>query len=240
MRFVRQNIFTYALIIAAISAATVLFANVYITTASLSEPYGSHTTVIIDPGHGGEDGGAVSVHGIKESALNLQIAHRTDDLLHLLGVSTIMTRTEDISVHSADAVTIAEKKVSDLQNRVTLVNGTEAALLLSIHQNMFPESKYKGAQVFYSGRAESRLLAESMQRTLINALDRDNRRAAKPAEAIYLMEHVQCPAVLVECGFLSNPDECRLLCTQEYQKKLAIVLTADITDYLERVTTNEI
>lgn len=189
-------------------------------------------TIVLDPGHGGEDGGAVSPNGLRESDLNLEISLRTGDLLRFLGFPVILTRETDRSICDPGAASVSEKKVSDLKNRVRLTEETPNALLLSIHQNMFPEAKYYGAQVFYAKTSGSQTLAEELQALCGSRLDVTNRRKAKEAEAIYLLQHISCPGVLVECGFLSNPEEERKLQTADYQKKLAAVLAAGLTEYL--------
>ena len=194
--------------------------------------YEPPVTVVIDAGHGGEDGGAVSVTGVYESKLNLEIAQRVNDLLHLLGMRTAMVRTEDVSVYT-EGSTIAQKKVSDIRHRVTMVEQTPNALLLSIHQNQFSEAKYRGAQVFYAKTDGSQALAEQLQAQLAVQVDPNNHRACKQAKDIYLMEHVSCPAVLVECGFLSNSAEEALLRDAAYQKKLAAAVAGTIFSYLE-------
>ena len=194
--------------------------------------YEPPVTVVIDAGHGGEDGGAVSVTGVYESKLNLEIALRINDLLHLLGVQTEMVRTEDVSVYT-EGSTIAQKKVSDIRHRVALVEQTPNALLVSVHQNQFSEAKYRGAQVFYAKTDGSQALAEQLQAALAVQVDPNNHRACKQAKDIYLMEHVSCPAVLVECGFLSNSAEEALLRDAAYQKKLAAAVAGTIFSYLE-------
>ena len=187
-------------------------------------------TVIIDAGHGGEDGGAVSVSGIRESGLNLEIALRLNDFLNLFGVQTRMVRTADVSV-STQGETIAQRKVSDIRNRVSIVNDTPEALLVSIHQNHFSEEKYRGAQVFYAQNSE--VLAENLQSAIASHVDPNNHRACKKVQDVYLMEHVSCEAVLIECGFLSNYAEEQLLRSETYQKKLAAAIGCCIFNYLE-------
>ncbi|MBQ1411003.1 MAG: N-acetylmuramoyl-L-alanine amidase [Oscillospiraceae bacterium] len=185
-------------------------------------------TLVLDPGHGGEDGGAVSPNGVRESTLNLEISLRTRDLLRFLGLPVVMTREMDVSIHSPEAGTISEKKVSDLKNRVQFVSEQADPILVSIHQNMFAEAKYYGAQVFYAGTEGSQAMAEGMQALFSSKLDPTNHRQAKPCENVYLLSKINCPGVLVECGFLSNPREEGLLQTEEYQKKLAAVLAAGL------------
>jgi len=189
-------------------------------------------TVVLDPGHGGEDGGAVSPGGVRESGLNLSVALRTRELLRFLGVPAVMTRETEISLHSPEASTISEKKVSDLKNRVAFVSQIPNPVLVSIHQNMFSQSKYHGAQFFYAKTAGSQALAEALQARISACLDPTNHRQAKPSEKVYLLEHNSCPGVLVECGFLSNPREEALLQTDDYQKKLAAVLAATLAEQL--------
>lgn len=189
-------------------------------------------TVIIDAGHGGEDGGAISVTGVRESMLNLEIAQRLNDLLHFLGIQTKMIRSEDISVYT-EGETIAQKKVSDIHHRVAMVEQTPSALLVSIHQNQFSESQYRGAQVFYASGSQA--LAELLQCKLAEQVDPKNHRECKQANGIYLLEHVSCPAVLIECGFLSNPAEEALLRDAAYQKKLASVIACTLASHLEEV-----
>lgn len=181
--------------------------------------------VIIDAGHGGVDGGATSCTGILESAINLEIALRLDDMLHLLGIETLMIRTTDISIYT-EGTSIAAKKVSDLKNRVKLTNETENAIVVSIHQNQFTDSRYSGAQVFYAPTTHSETLAKSLQSAFVRTLNPDSNRQAKKATGIYLLQHIQCPGILVECGFLSNPEEEAKLRNPVYQKKLCSVIAS--------------
>ena len=181
--------------------------------------------LILDAGHGGEDGGAVSVTGVPESRVNLEIVQKLRDTLALYGVDPVVLREEDVSLHDPEASTLREKKRSDLKNRVRAVEAVEGGTLLSIHQNSYPGSQYRGAQVFYAPTGGSRELAELLQTALREELQPDNDRQAKPIpESVYLMNHVSCPAVLVECGFLTNPEEEALLRDGGYQKQLAAVL----------------
>lgn len=182
------------------------------------------TCVIIDPGHGGVDGGATSCTGVVESALNLQIAIRLNDILHLVGIDTTMIRTTDISVYT-EGNSIAQKKISDLKQRVKIVNETENAILLSIHQNHFSDSKYYGPQVFY-GADISKAFACNMQNSLNKNLCPESNRQAKKATGVYLMDNIKCVGLLIECGFISNPEEEAKLCNSLYQQELAAVIAA--------------
>ena len=187
--------------------------------------------IVIDPGHGGIDGGAISCTGKTESSYNLEIALRLNDLLRLMGYKTQMIRREDISVYT-EGETIAQKKISDLKHRVRIVNEQEDSLLVSIHQNIFPDSQYSGAQVFYPTTEGSKALAESLQAAFVQTLNPGSHRQAKKAKGIYLMEHIRCPGILVECGFLSHPREARLLESVQYQQKVCCVIAASVSSYL--------
>ena len=182
---------------------------------------------IIDAGHGGEDGGAVSPGGAVESRVNLEIARRLDGILGFLGESALMLREEDVSLHDPEAASLREKKASDLYNRAETAAQYPEATLVSIHQNSFQQSQYRGTQVFYAPTEGSRELAQSIQETVRGSLQPDNSRESRPIpETVYLMNHVPNRAVLVECGFLSNPEEEGMLQDPAYQTKLALALAA--------------
>lgn len=195
--------------------------------SSFSPKSEEERVIIVDAGHGGEDGGAVSADGVIESHINLAIAQDVNALLTLLGEETRMTRTEDVSIHSQGADTLHQKKVSDLKNRVELVNSTPNSVLLSIHQNSLPRAKsVRGAQVFYGKCEASDAYACSIQNALNRAIN-GKEKDAKPIDpTVYLMKNVTAPAVLVECGFLSNRDDTAMLQQKDYQTKLAVVITA--------------
>lgn len=198
-------------------------------------------TVILDAGHGGEDGGASTADGVLESGINLEIALRLRDLLAFAGVDTQMIRDTDTAVYSGDCRTISQKKVSDLKNRVSMVNTVENGLLVSIHQNYFEQTKYYGAQVFFAKTEGSKALAERIQQSLRENVDAANHRQCKPSQSVYLMEHIECTGVLIECGFLSNYEEAKRLQTDAYQKKLSAAICGAITEYLsEREERHEI
>lgn len=202
-----------------------------VTVFSERTPLSGYKTVIIDAGHGGVDGGATSCTGVLESHVNLQIARKLDDLLHLLGIRTIMTRIDDRSIHTKGE-TIAAKKVSDLKERVRIINETDNSLLISIHQNYFSDNRYSGAQVFYAEATGSKELATQLQNRMIEALNPNSNRACKKADGIYLMEHINTCGILVECGFLSNPKEEAKLLSHEYQKQLCCVIASVINLHL--------
>ncbi|MFR4561056.1 MAG: N-acetylmuramoyl-L-alanine amidase [Flavonifractor plautii] len=189
-------------------------------------------TLVLDAGHGGEDGGAVSLR-VPESG---SIWPYCRSWISFWGCMArhLLLRSEDISLHDDSAQTLREKKVSDLHNRVARIEETEHAVLLSVHQNTFPDGKYHGAQVFYSNGELSQPLAQLTQETLRAALDPGNTREAKPIpDSVYLMNHITCPAILVECGFLSNAEEDLLLQSGAYQTKLASALAASWLQWLD-------
>jgi len=189
-------------------------------------------TLILDAGHGGEDGGAVSLSGVAESGINLDIVLRMEQILGLYGIAPVLLRREDVSLHDSSAQTLREKKVSDLHNRVSEVESYAQATLVSIHQNTFPQAQYHGAQVFYANEDLSLSFAQLTQDILRKSLDPENSRQPKPIpDTVYLMNHITCPAILVECGFLSNPEEDLLLQSEAYQVKLASALTAAWIQY---------
>lgn len=187
--------------------------------------------IVIDAGHGGVDGGTTSCTGVTESNLNLETAIRLNDFLHLIGIDTKMIRTTDCSVYTSGE-TIAAKKVSDLKERVRIVETTPNGILVSIHQNFFAQSIYSGAQVFYGSNKDSLSLAKTLQTNLISTVNPGSKRSAKKATGIYLMEHVSCPAILIECGFLSNPQEEALLRSSDYQKKLCCVIGSTLSEFI--------
>jgi N-acetylmuramoyl-L-alanine amidase len=201
-----------------------------VTVLKESEPVQNRTVIIIDAGHGGIDGGATSCTGIPESHINLQISLRLNDLVQLLGFETKMIRKTDTSVYT-EGNTIAAQKVSDLKQRVKLVNETRNAVLVSVHQNTFLDSRYSGAQVFYANDDTSRELAKVMQADLISNLNPGSKRQCKSSDGIYLMQNIQRPGVLIECGFLSNPEEDANLQTAEYQKHIASVVATCISRF---------
>jgi N-acetylmuramoyl-L-alanine amidase len=187
----------------------------------------NETVLIIDAGHGGADGGAVSLTGIEESEINLDIALKLDQIMGFYGVRAIMTRETEELDYSEKAHTIREKKVEDQNRRLQLINGTERAVLISIHQNIFPDGSPFGAQVLYATTAGSKEFSEYMQKSLIGALNPSNRRAAsRVPKSVMLFSHINCPAILIECGFLSNVEEERLLKTENYRLKIASVIAA--------------
>lgn len=226
-----------------IVAAVVLFLSglsyfLYTVHAALLLPQENQSagsmTVLIDPGHGGVDGGAVSADGTAEKHLNLQIAALLQKQLAAFGVTTDMTREEDVSIHDESAKTVREKKVSDIHNRMQMMEERQNCLFVSIHQNKYSDSSLRGTQVFYSpNTAESAVLAGCIQSRVQSLLQPENTRQIKPSgSSIYLLYYAQKPAVLVECGFLSNASELALLKQEAYQQKLVFCIAVGILTYL--------
>lgn len=205
--------------------------NQAVTVIAENMPLPRRNCIIIDPGHGGIDGGTASSRGKLEKEYNLEISLRLCDLMRFLGYSVRTTRSTDKSIHT-EGETIAEKKISDLKNRVQIIEQTENPILISIHQNYFPDSRYHGPQVFYADTTGSAPFAEVMQTKLSQCLNPGGHRQPKKSEGVYLMDKINCPGVLVECGFLSNPQEERILSDPVYQKKLCSVIAGALCHFL--------
>lgn len=220
----------YLLTIAGLLCA-VLWGSRAVTTLSENLPIQRAHCFIIDAGHGGEDGGASSCTGKLESGINLEIALRLDDLMHFLGCDTRMIRTTDTAIYTKGE-SLSQKKASDLKERVRIVNETEGAILLSIHQNNFSDSRYSGAQVFFGQEEGSEALAKSLQSAFVEHLNPGSKRQCKKSHGIYLMEHINCTGVLIECGFLSNPEEEAKLRSPEYQKQLCCTIVSTVSTIL--------
>ena len=182
--------------------------------------------VVLDPGHGGEDGGA-QANGINEKEINLILAKKERLLCQLFGFQVVMTREDDRSIHDQQAQTIREQKTSDLHNRLALMTSYSGSIAVSIHLNKFTQSYVHGAQVFYAPRSSgSERLAETIQEGFRQYLQPDNTRQIKPADqSLFLLDqNTVTPGVLVECGFISNPEEAAQLQDTEYQDQIAMVI----------------
>ena len=204
---------------------------------SVSDITGSYstTTVILDAGHGGEDSGAVSADGTFEKDLNLFITENIAAYFELFGIAYIPVRTSDISVCDKGLQTVRERKRSDISNRYSLINSTPGAVLLSIHQNMFSDSKYSGTQVFYAADIpSSQVLAEQIQRTVCALLQPDNTRKIKPCgDSVYLLYRAKTTSVMVECGFISNEKELSMLKTPEYRAQIGYCVYKGFMSYIK-------
>lgn len=190
-------------------------------------------TIVIDPGHGGEDGGTVGFSRLMEKDINLDIALQLQKLLQISGYRVIMTRTTDISINDDNLDTVRERKSSDLHNRLKIVEAQGDCILVSIHQNHFTSSRYSGAQMFYSTKnSQSKVLAENIKARVIGLLQPENKRETKPTtNSIYLLWNAKVPAVVVECGFLSNESEAAKLNNKLYRQQMAFAIYSGILDY---------
>ena len=195
-------------------------------------------TVILDAGHGGEDGGAIGVNGVYEKDLNLAITKQIASDLKEKGISVICTRNEDVLLYDKTVDYKGRKKMLDLAARLKIARDTENSIFISIHMNSFPQSKYNGLQVYYSKNdSRSSELANRIQERIREQLQPSNTRKTKAASSgIYLLDRISSPAVLIECGFLSNPAECELLSEETYQKQLSALLADTIADYVNSLS----
>lgn len=224
-------ILPYCLIAAVL--AGLIFVNVGRSEPVLSSQEDS-PLIILDAGHGGQDGGAVAKDGTQEQYINLDITLKLNEILTKDGYRTLLTRTDDNSIHDADAKTVREQKVSDIHNRLKIVEANPGCLFVSIHQNYYTESQYCGAQVFYSPNApESSHLAQCIQSSIVLSLQPENTRQIKESgSSIYILYHATEPAVLVECGFLSNPEETAKLNDESYRQQMAQAIADGIEKYI--------
>ncbi len=190
--------------------------------------------IVIDPGHGGIDGGTQSADGMLEKDINLDIALKLRDILEFMGYKTVMTRETDISIHDNGVTGIRNQKISDIKNRLNIIESNDNAVFVSIHQNYFSQTKYSGAQVFYSkNNPDSAVLAQHIRNSIIINLQKDNSRETKASgKEIFLLNNTSAPAVMVECGFLSNNNEAQLLNDPAYRSKMAFFIAMGIADYI--------
>lgn len=192
--------------------------------------------VILDAGHGGFDPGAIGSLEKKEDDINLEITLKLRKLIEQGGGIVVLTREIDEGLETEDSKTYRQKKNEDLRNRRILINGSEPDVLLSIHLNSFPQSQYYGAQSFYKrGSENSKLMAKLIQKEMRRVLDKNNERQPQPRDSIYLLREANCPSVLVECGFLSNRREERLLNDPKYQEKIAWSIYIGLIKYFNEV-----
>lgn len=191
------------------------------------------TVIIIDAGHGGEDGGAVVQDNIVEKDINLAIAQKTNDILSLFGFKTYMVRETDKLIYDSDSKTQRQKKNSDLRNRLSLMNNYENCLYISIHQNKYEDSRIWGAQTFYSPNDEqSPILAEFIQGSIISLTQPNNKRVIKKTGTnVFVIYNATKPAIMVECGFMSNNDELSKLKDDKYQNKMSFSISNGILNY---------
>lgn len=223
-------------ILVVISTVIGVFINMYnkdIFIPTANDPVGR--MVIIDAGHGGEDPGTVGVTGVLEKDLNLQIALEIGAAFENEGYVVVYTRTDDRLLYTEEENIHGIRKISDLKNRCKVADKYPNAIFISVHMNSFGKSKYSGLQVYYSEKNEnSKALADSIQNKVISDLQKNNNRTTKSGKDIYILENISNNAVLIECGFLSNSQECEKLSQKEYQKELSFSIVCGIIEYIEK------
>lgn len=199
------------------------------TLSALTE----ESTVIIDAGHGGEDSGAIGVNGVYEKDLNLTIANELGKILSDNGFAVIYTRTADELLYTKEEDIYGIRKISDLKNRCKFGAEHPNAIYISVHMNSYRSTGCKGLQVYYSeNNSDSYALAASIQENVKSRLQNSNNRKVKPGKDMYLLENLSNPAILIECGFLTNPEECEKLSEKEYQKELSFSIFCGIIEYI--------
>ena len=205
----------------------------YIPYSQVVKPTGTgKIKIIVDAGHGSPDGGAVGISGTEEKDINLAIALKLQEILEAKGVNVIMTRKDDNSLYDTDAVTIREKKRSDMNNRLNIMKNSDADLFVSIHMNSFPDSTAKGLHLFYSkSHSDIKELAESIQQRMSDITGAKMHVVKTADSRLFLMKNPPLPSILIECGFISNADEERKLKNEEYQSKLAWAIADALDEY---------
>ncbi len=221
------------LIASVVGAVSRIYGEELIGASADGLPY--ERMVIIDAGHGGEDSGAVGVGGVLEKDLNLQIALEIGRMLEEKGYVVVYTRTDDRLLYNEDENIYGIRKISDLKNRCKVAGRYPEAIFVSIHMNSFGSSKYSGFQVYYSEKNESSIsLADLIQNRVVSDVQKENKRKIKPGGDMYVLENIANPAVLIECGFLTNEAECKKLSEKEYQKELSFSIVCGIIEYMDK------
>lgn len=220
-------------IIFSIFVYSLTYSNSLLTQTTSSTPISNHT-IILDAGHGEPDGGAVADDGTVESELNLNLVLKLQKLLEASNCTVILTRSDKNGIYEATADTIRKQKVSDMKSRAKIANDSNAEMFVSIHMNKLPQKQYSGWQTFYKNEDEvSKKIASNIQTSLNYFIKKENSRTIKSISGIYLTKNVEIPLVIVECGFLSNEEENKLLQTDKYQEELVWSIYIGIMDYLK-------
>ena len=223
------RIFVFGIFVFALGFAFISDQKESVPTVSLPV---SGKTIVIDAGHGKPDEGAESSRGTTEAETNLKIALKLQNLLEQSGCSVLLTRSDENAIYDIDAKTLRQKKISDIHNRVKIGNESSADIFVSIHLNKIPQSQYYGWQCFYKPKDENSIkLAKQLQENLNKSMQKENKRVAMKLDTVYIMKHVEIPISIVECGFLSNPEEERQLLEDSYQDRLAWGIYNGIQDY---------
>ena len=212
----------------------VSFREKYDTVETVTLPV-TGKTIVLDAGHGSPDEGAESASGLTEASINLVITKKLQTLLEQSGCNVVLTRSDEKGIYDLNSNTIREKKVSDIKNRVKIGNESSADIFVSIHLNKIPQTQYYGWQAFFKANNEkSEELAKSVQEELNASIQKENKREALKISGKYIIEHVEIPIVIVECGFLSNPGEAEKLVSEEYQEQMAQVICSGIMTWLSQ------
>lgn len=231
------RIFYFLIIVISVIGVAFLGSHAYYSSDEYTDTMNEaneQMVIIIDAGHGGEDCGAVGVTGVYEKDLNLSIANMIGELFSKEGYAVVYTRREDKLLYTEEENIKGLRKISDLKNRCKIAAEYPKALFVSVHMNSFSNSKYSGLQVYYSPESEeSRQLAACVQSTVKSELQNGNNRKVKAGEGMYILENIDNPSILVECGFLTNPEECRKLSEKEYQKSLSFSIFCGIMEYMK-------
>ena len=191
----------------------------------------SELIVILDAGHGGEDSGTVGVSGVLEKDLNLVITEKLGEYLANAGFAVVFTRREDKLLYKEEENIKGYKKIYDLKNRAEIANSYSDAIFVSIHMNWYSQSECVGTEIYHADDTESIALGSSVRSAIIERIQPSNKRNLKVGKGIYLLENSSNPAILIECGFLSNPEECEKLSQKEYQKELCFSIVCGIIEY---------
>ncbi len=238
----KKQVFANSLFIAIFSALFIVYCTVTSSllvdtneAKSASVDAERKKIILLDPGHGGEDGGAVGISGVLEKDLNLMISQTLYDLFRFSGYDVRATRDEDVMLYDRNADYKGKKKILDLAARLEIANNTAPDLFVGIHMNSFPQEKYSGLTVYYSpNKSQSHDAAEALRGDVIRHLQPDNNRELKAAGSnIYILDRIEYPAILIECGFLSNREECEILSDADYRQRLSFVIFSSLSAFLE-------
>lgn len=229
----KRLIFIEVSIILSIFFSTILNKSNDDTINTSSIPVSSHT-VTIDAGHGIPDEGAQNENGLTEAGINLKIALKVQKLLEVSNCTVILTRSDENGIYDIDSKTLREMKVSDMKNRVKIGNSSDSDIFVSIHLNKIPQNQYYGWQTFYKKNSEEgKKLSNYIQENLNQSIQIENKRVPQTISGKYIIENLEIPTVIVECGFLSNPTEANLLTQNYYQDKIAWGIYCGIMDYFD-------
>ena len=200
------------------------------TVQTVSLPV-SNKVIVLDAGHGKPDEGAQSSNGTTEAETNLKITLKVQSLLEQSGATVVLTRSDENAIYDLDKTTLRQKKISDIHNRVKIGNESSADIFVSIHLNKISQQQYYGWQCFYKQNDEKSTLAKSLQENLNDSIQKENKRVSMKLDNVYIIKHVEIPISIVECGFLSNPEEETQLLSDDYQNRLAWGIYNGIMDY---------